>query len=116
MPLRERPGANPKKLNPLQLRTLALLQAIARDPMFAEPPDADGTVLIRSLPQPHGDHFHVAGGIVLARDASGLSNRNVFEALIRKGLLLPGPAGMPILTAEGLAYDTGPEGRIIRYR
>jgi hypothetical protein len=109
-----RSGANPKRLNALQLRTLAVLQAMARDPALAEPPDADGSVLIRMLPQPHGDHFHIAGGIVSARDASGLSNRHVFEALVRKGLLLAGPAGMPILTAQGLAYDTSAAGRVLR--
>lgn len=107
-------ASNPKRLNALQLRTLAILQAIARDPVYAEPPDADGTVLIRGLPEPHGDHYHIAGGIVSARDASGLGNRNVFEALVRKGLLRPGPAGMPVLTAEGLAYDTSAAGRILR--
>ena len=33
---------NPKKLNALQLRTLAILQAIARRPDLAGPPEQDG--------------------------------------------------------------------------
>lgn len=98
---------NPLRLNPLQLRTLAILQQLARSTGFAEPPDGDGMVLIRALPRPHGDHFHVGDAVVLARDATGLANPAVFGALVRKGLLLAGPVGMPIVTAAGLAYDTG---------
>jgi hypothetical protein len=45
--------------------------------------------------------------VVLARDATGLANPNVMNALVRKGLLLGGPAGMPILTSSGLGYETG---------
>jgi hypothetical protein len=98
---------NPKKLNQLQLKTLAILQAMARDERLANSPDADGTVLIHSLPYAHGDHFHVGSALVSARDATGLSNPNVISALIRKGLLLAGAAGGPCLTAEGRSYDTG---------
>ena len=99
--------SNPKKLNPLQLRTLAILQAMARDERLANAPDADGTVLIHSLPYAHGDHFHVGPAVVSARDATGLGNPNVMNALIRKGLMLAGAAGVPILTAEGRGYETG---------
>jgi uncharacterized protein (DUF1684 family) len=42
--------ANPLKLNPLQLKTLAILQALARVPNAAEPPDAEGRVALRYLP------------------------------------------------------------------
>jgi hypothetical protein len=98
---------NPLRLNPLQLRTLAILQQLARSSGYANPPDSDGTVLIRGLPHAHGDHFHVGDAVVLGRDATGLSNPAVFGALVRKGLLLPGPTGMPIVTPQGLAYDTG---------
>ena len=98
---------NPKKLNPLQLKTLAILQAMAQDPDLANPPDADGTVLIHSLPHAHDDHFHVGPGVVSRRDATGLGNPNVMSALVRKGLLLAGAAGVPILTAEGRGYETG---------
>ncbi|MCS6778213.1 MAG: hypothetical protein NZ555_00730 [Geminicoccaceae bacterium] len=98
---------NPLKLNPLQLKTLALLQALAKEPAFADPPDSEGTVRIRALPNAHGDHFHIGRAVVLARDATGLSNPNVYNVLARKGLILAGPAGEPILTAAGLAYETG---------
>jgi hypothetical protein len=37
---------NPKKLNPLQLRTLTLLQALARERAFADPPQPDRAVSI----------------------------------------------------------------------
>ena len=51
--------------------------------------------------------------MVLARDATGLANRNVMNALVRKGLLLGGPAGMPILTGAGLDYETGIAARVL---
>lgn len=99
--------ANPLKLNPLQAKTLAILQQVARVPGFAGEPDADGKVPIRHLPAPHGDHFHVGEVVVRSRDATGLSNPAVFGALARKGLILAGPDGRPWLTPAGLAYETG---------
>ena len=99
--------ANPSRLNGFQLKTLAILQALARERDFANPPDPDGSVLIHTLPYAHGDHFHIGRRVVLARDATGLANPNVMNALVRKGLLLGGPAGMPILTGAGLGYETG---------
>jgi len=107
------PRANPGKLNSLQLKTLTILQALARESAFANPPDGDGTVLIHTLPYAHGDHFHIGQSVVLARDATGLANPNVMSALARKGLLLGGPAGMPILTGAGLAYETGIAAQIL---
>jgi hypothetical protein len=98
---------NPKKLNALQLRTLAILQAIARQPDFADPPEQDGTVSIHTLPHRHGDHMHLGAAIVSARDATGLGNPNVLNALVRKGLVRHGPAGLPRLTPEGRNYQTG---------
>ena len=98
---------NPKRLNPLQLRTLALLQALAREPAFANPPEPDGMVSIHTLPHAHGDHFHVGRAVVSVRDATGLGNSSVLNALARKGLLHVGRTGLPALTSEGLAYDTG---------
>jgi hypothetical protein len=98
---------NPKKLNPLQLRTLTLLQALARERAFADPPKPDGAVSIHTLPQAHGDHFHVGPAVVSVRDATGLGNPSVLNALARKGLLVAGRNGLPVLTAEGLAYHTG---------
>lgn len=105
--------ANPLKLNPLQLRTLAILQALAAEPAFADPPDAEGTVRIHALPHAHGDHFHIGDRVVLAKDATGLANPNVYNVLARKGLILAGPAGEPVLTAAGLAYETGIEAAVL---
>jgi hypothetical protein len=98
---------NPKKLNALQLRTLALLQVIARQPALADPPEQDGAVSIHTLPHQHGDHLHVGAAVVSARDATGLGNPNVLNALARKGLLRHGAAGLPSLTLEGRNYQTG---------
>jgi hypothetical protein len=104
---------NPLKLNPLQARTLALLQELARLPNFAGAPDADGSVPLRHLPEPHGDHFHVGDAVVRSRDATGLANPAVHGALARKGLIQPGPRGVPTVTPAGLAYDTGLADRIL---
>jgi hypothetical protein len=106
---------NPLRLNPLQARTLTLLQELARQPSFADPPDAEGTVQLRFLPEPHGDHFHIGHTVVRSSDATGLANPAVYGALARKGLLLAGPRGMPALTAAGLAYDTGLGHRILHH-
>ena len=48
------PKANPAKLNPLQLRTLTLLQAIAHIP-DASKPTPDGDTAITAFPHAHGD-------------------------------------------------------------
>jgi hypothetical protein len=101
-----RPG-RPKRLNPLQLRTLTLLQALPQERAFANPPEPDGTVSIHTLPHAHGDHFHIGPAVLSVRDAIGLDAPNVLNALARKGLLLATRSGLPVLTAEGLAYDTG---------
>jgi hypothetical protein len=105
--------SNPKKLNALQLKTLVILQALAAEQAYAEPPDGGGAVLIHTMPPAHGNHFHLGPAAVLARDATGLGNRNVMNALMRKGLLLASPAGQPVLTAEGVAYDTGIASQIL---
>lgn len=101
MPVRK----NPLNLNPLQLRTLTLLQALAR--MSGRPADAEGAVLVDDLPQPHGDHFHLGDATVLSRDASGLANIAAWAALERKGLIKSMFPHAAVLTAAGLAYDTG---------
>lgn len=101
------PRRNPLKLNPLQLRTLTLLQELARAPDYARPGEEPGSVLITSLPRPHGDHFHLGEAVVAARDATGLANPAVWTALERKGLVRKGAAGGALLTAEALSYDTG---------
>ncbi|MFO1036029.1 MAG: hypothetical protein U1E45_04220 [Geminicoccaceae bacterium] len=98
---------NPLKLNPLQLRTLAILQAIARTEGMAGPADENGAVPILHIPRPHGDHFHIGAAVVSSRDASGLGNPAVFGALERKGLVAASPEGRPMLTATGVGYETG---------
>lgn len=104
---------NPLKLNPLQLKTLAILQAVARVEGAAEPPDAEGRVALRQLPRPHGDHFHVGEAVVMSRDATGLGNPAVWAALERKGLLARSGDGRPMLTAAALGYRTGVDGQIL---
>jgi hypothetical protein len=97
---------NPLNLNPLQLKTLTLLQELARSPNHAEQL-GDGSIRVSQLPYPHGDHFHVGLAVVMARDANGLSNRAAWVALERKGLIKSLFPDAAILTAAGLAYDTG---------
>ena len=104
---------NPLKLNPLQLRTLTVLQALAATDGAGEPGPNDGEYTIRRFPGRHADHFHVGGFVVSGSNATGLFNESVWNALARKGLARSGwPAAM-ILTAEGLTYDTGLAGEIL---
>ena len=98
---------NPLKLNALQLKTLAILQQMARSPDHAQPGDEDGSVLVTNFPAAHGNHFHVGDAVVLARDASGLQNANVFAILERRGLIRSLHPMGAMLTAEALAYETG---------
>jgi hypothetical protein len=98
---------NPLKLNALQLRTLVILQQMARSPNHAQPGDEEGSVLVTNFPAAHGNHFHVGDAVVLARDASGLGNANVFAVLQRKGLLRSLHPTGALLTAAALAYETG---------
>jgi len=97
---------NPLNLNPLQLKTLTLLQELARSSANAKPLP-DGTVRVSDLPYPHGDHFHVGAAIVMARDAHGLANAAAWVALERKGLIKSEFPAAAVLTPAGLAYDTG---------
>src|SRR5579863_530085 len=102
------PKRNPLNLNPLQLKTLTLLQELAR--IAGKPtPEADepGGLAITALPNPHGDHFHLGEAVVAARDATGLHNPAVWAALERKGLIRPKLPEAVILTALGQQYDTG---------
>ena len=48
------PKKNPLKLNPLQLRTLALFQELARYPDTSTKDEATGEVTISALPHLHG--------------------------------------------------------------
>ena len=83
------PKRNPKKLNKLQLKTLAILQEFAESDLAA-PGENEGEIRIAQLPRPHMDHFHVGNGVVLTKDANGLYNRGVWAALDRKGLARAG--------------------------
>jgi len=101
------PKRNPLNLNPLQLKTLTLLQELARvvgKPAAEEEP---GGVAISQLPSTHGDHFHLGEAVVAARDATGLRNPAVWAALERKGLIRPKLPEAVILTPLGQEYDTG---------
>lgn len=101
------PRKNPLKLNPLQLRTLALLQEMARNPEMATANPDTGEVLMTQIPRPHGDHFHIGRKVVASRDASGLHNQAVWVALERRGLAKGAFPFALTLTKEGLGYDTG---------
>jgi hypothetical protein len=101
------PKKNPLNLNPLQLKTLTLLQALAQLPDHARPAGDDGAILVSDLPHPHGDHFHLGDAVVASRDATGLANQAAWTALERKGLIKSIYPQAALLTAAGLAYDTG---------
>jgi len=100
------PRNNPLKLNPLQLKTLTLLQAIAHIPGAASR-NAQGEVAISQFPNAHGDHFHLGDAVVAGKDATGLTNEAVWNALTRKGLARADYPRQIVLTVEGLSYDTG---------
>jgi hypothetical protein len=97
---------NPLSLNALQLRTLTLLQELARLPEYFRPGEEPDSVVVR-LPYPHGDHFHLGGAVVATRDASGLRNPAVWAALQRKGLISSMHPGGAVVTPLGLVYETG---------
>jgi len=102
------PKVNPLKLNPLQRKTLALLQAMAEQADDTARDADSGAIAVGPLPQPHGNHFHLGPWIVMRSDATGLQNQGVMMALIRKGLIEPAPgAGGLALTSSGQSYDTG---------
>ncbi|HXC30748.1 MAG TPA: hypothetical protein VNV38_22545 [Stellaceae bacterium] len=105
---------NPLNLNPLQLKTLTLLQALAALP-DAKPGEAEGSVLLTSLPDPHGDHFHLGDAIVAAKDATGLRNPAVWTALERKGLVKTQFPESATLLAAGRDYDTGLKDAILHH-
>ena len=102
------PKRNPLNLNSLQLKTLTLLQELART--IGKPAGEEhdpGSIAITEFPHAHGDHFHLGGAVVAARDATGLRNPAVFAALERKGLVRPRFPEALILTPAGQQYDTG---------
>ncbi|HEV8016745.1 MAG TPA: hypothetical protein VGP48_14495 [Stellaceae bacterium] len=99
------PKKNPLGLNPLQLKTLALLQALSHLPEHAK--EQSEGVLVANMPPPHGDHFHLGDAVVATRDASGLFNQAAWVALERKGLIQSHFPDSALLTAAGQAYETG---------
>jgi hypothetical protein len=101
------PKQNPLKLNPLQLRTLTLLQALAVLPGVAVDGPGRGERTVRQFPQAHGDHFHLGDAVVAGKDATGLYNEKVWNALQRKGLARAEWPHSIALTADGLSYVTG---------
>ena len=109
------PKRNPLGLNPLQLKTLTLLQELARLAGKPPPEDMPGGVAITELPNPHGDHFHMGDAVVAARDATGLHNPAVWAALERKGLIRPKLPEAVILTPLGQEYDTGLRDAILQH-
>lgn len=98
---------NPLKLNPLQLRTLTLLQIMVRVPGAAKAGPRAGEATIEHFPQAHGDHFHLGDATVRGADATGLYNEKVWNALTRKGVARAEWPHRITLTPEGLQYDTG---------
>ena len=99
------PKRNPLGLNALQLKTLTLLQEIARLTGHAGPAEEAG-IAVRP-PDPHGDHFHLGDAVVATRDASGLRNPAVWVALERKGLIRSMYPHGAVVTPLGLDYETG---------
>ena len=108
------PRTNPLKLNTLQLKTLTLLQELARTPDLSTPVPETGEVVLNQLPHAHGDHFHIGPAVIMARDATGLHNRSVWLALDRKGLVRSSQEHGVTLTKAGIDYPTGLAETIIR--
>ena len=99
------PKRNPLGLNPLQLKTLTLLQELARVTGNSGPVE-EGGIAVRP-PDPHGDHFHLGDAVVATRDATGLRNPAVWVALERKGLIRSMYPREAVVTPLGLDYETG---------
>ncbi len=108
------PKHNPLKLNPLQLRTLTLLQVLARLRDVSSDGPGPGEVTVQRFPQPHGDHYHVGDFVVAGKDMTGLYNENVWNALERKGIARAEWPHRIVLKPEALSYDTGEASQILR--
>lgn len=104
---------NRLNLNKLQLKTLALLQELAKLPGHGTPADEPGAVMVANLPRPHGDHFHVGEYVVMSRDATGLGIEAAWRALERKGLARSMFPLSIVLSKEALDYDTGWRDKIL---
>ncbi|HET6158490.1 MAG TPA: hypothetical protein VFE34_09115 [Dongiaceae bacterium] len=109
---------NPLNLNPLQLKTLTLFQALSQMEGIAAPHDdpsgEPGHIMISHMPRPHGDHFHLGSYVVRAQDASGLANESVWTALERKKLIKSLFPMACVLTPTGVSYETGLKDQILR--
>jgi len=99
------PKRNPLGLNALQLKTLTLLQELARLPEYSGPAEESG-ITVRP-PDPHGNHFHLGEAVVATRDATGLRNPAVWVALERRGLIRSMYPHGAVVTPVGLDYETG---------
>ena len=101
------PKKNALKLNKLQLRTLLLMQELARHPQTGTTDPATGEITLTALPHPHGNHVHIGDFVVSASDISGFTNESVWRALERKGLARSNFPQAITLTKPGVDYDTG---------
>ncbi len=101
------------KLNALQSKTLVLLQILARDTESSVPVEGTKDVRITRLPHAHGNHMHVGVFVVSSKDASGLTNKSVWTALARKGLVRDSWEQEILITPEGLAFSTGLESKFV---
>lgn len=108
------PRRNPLKLNPLQARTLTILQTLARLPGMSTSGPGAGEITVERFPQAHGDHLHLGDGVVSGKDITGLYIEQVWHALERKGLARADWPHRIVLTADGLAYDPGMNGALLR--
>jgi hypothetical protein len=107
------PKRNPMKLNTLQLKTLALFQAMAEIPESGELDPETGDRAITRFPHAHGDHIHMGDGYVLGKDATGMGNESVWVALERKGLAKSSYPDSIRITPAGLGYETGVRDKVI---
>jgi len=101
------PKRNPSKLNPLQLRTLTVLQALSRIEGAAQEGPGPGEVTVSQFPNAHGDHFHLGDAVVAGKDMTGLFNEKVWHALERKGVARADWPRSITLTKTGREYVTG---------
>src|SRR5206468_1740191 len=96
------PKKNPLNLNALQLKTLTILQELARSPHHAMPATEEsggggGGVVVTNLPHPHGDHFHVGPeAVALTKDASGLTNPAVWSAATAESVSISVACAVPL--------------------
>ncbi len=106
------PKKNPLNFNPLQLKTLTLMQELARL-VGAPAPGEEGAVMVDQFPHAHGNHFHLGDAVVSTSDATGLGNPSVWVALERKGMIKSMFPHAAIVTQAGMAYDTGLRDKIL---